>query len=214
TQKAELEEKGRLEWVLPEMDAISDETRFVHVPEDAWHRVKKASSLTRRQLGVAREVAAWRELTAQSRNHPRRWVLSDELVVEVAKRTPRSTADLSRIRGTDQIPARAKEGIVAAVARGLACPEDDLPQVKKHIRPSAETEGVVDLMYAVVKLIADENGVAAPLLATRDDLFDMVGGGRSILDGGWRHELLGPKLEALLAGSLGLTVKDGRVEFL
>ena len=214
TQVATLQEKGRLSWVLPEMEEISAESRFHKDPREAYLKVKKSSSLTRRQLGVAREVAAWREESAMRRDHPRKWVLSDELVVEVAKRAPQNTGDLARIRGTEQISDRAKKEIVEAVRKGLACPEDELPQVRRNVRPPAEAEGVVDLMYAVVKLIADANDVAAPLLTTRDELFAKVAGKPCALDSGWRHELVGTQLDALLSGQIGLTVKEGRVEFL
>jgi ribonuclease D len=44
---------------------------------EQWRRVKRISSLNRRQLGVAREVAAWREAEAMRRDVPKRWVLGD-----------------------------------------------------------------------------------------------------------------------------------------
>ena len=146
---------------------------------------------------------------------PRKWVASDEVVVEVCKRTPGSFDRLRRIRGTEQISERDGKRLLAAVARGVACPAEECPKVTKHLRPSPETEGVIDLMYAVLRLVSEKSGVATQLIATRDDLLDFLQDReRSALAGGWRWELAGRTLDRLLSGEVGLTVKSGRIELL
>ena len=128
---------------------------------------------------------------------------------------PRSVDRLRRIRGTEQLSAKDAQGMVDAVGRGVACPPDDYPQTKRRDRPSAETESVVDLMYAMLRLISEKSGVATQVIATRDDLLDVASGRKgSRLMKSWRYELAGRELEGLLSGSVGLTVKDGRVELL
>ena len=70
-------------------------------------------------------------------------------------------------------------------------------------------------MYAVLRIVSEQSGVATQLVASRDDLLDfMLGRPGVALSSGWRHELVGERLERLLAGELGLTVKGGRVELL
>ena len=82
------------------------------MPEEQWRRVKRISSLNRRQLAVAREVAAWRENEAQRRDVPKRWILGDESIVEIARRAPTTAADVSAIRGVaDKVGKGAQRGI-------------------------------------------------------------------------------------------------------
>ena len=207
--------KNRLGWITPEMEELTDRSHYERVPEEAYLHLKRSSSLTRRQLAVAREVCAWRERLAASRDVPRKWVVSDEILVEVSKRCPKSVDRLHRIRGTEQISQRESEALVRAVRKGLAIGPTDLPAPKRRERSSAESEGVVDLMYALLRIISDRSGIAPQLIATRDDLLDLASGhcdGR--LCQGWRHELAGVHLERLLAGEIGLTVKEGHVEVL
>ena len=212
---SQLIEKDRLSWVAPEMSALCDVSRIRRDPRDAYLRLRRAGSLTRRQLAIAREVCAWREDAAARRDLPRKWVASDEVIVEVCKRTPTSLDRLRRIRGTDQIGERDARSLLEAVARGVACKAEDCPKVSRHARPSADAEGVIDLMYAVLRLVSDRSGVATQLIATRDDLLEfMQDRDRSPLATGWRHELAGSTLERLLAGEVGLTVRDGRIELL
>ena len=212
---AELVEKDRLSWVAPEMDALCDLSRIRRDPRESYLRLRRAGSLTRRQLAVAREVCAWREETAARRDLPRKWVASDEVIVEVCKRAPMTLDRLRRIRGTDQIGEREARGLLEAVARGAACPADECPKIARHARPSADVESVVDLMYAVLRLVSEQSGVATQLIATRDELLDFAQSREgSPLATGWRHELAGATLERLLAGEVGLTVRDGRIELL
>lgn len=212
---SELASRDRLGWVAPEMEALSDPSRIRRDPAEAYLRLRRSGSLTRRQLAVAREVCAWRERVAAERDVPRKWVASDEVVVEVCKRTPGSLDRLRRIRGTEQISARDAEGLLEAVRRGSACPADECPKLARHLRPSPETEGVIDLMYAVLRLVSEKSGVATQLIATRDDLFEFLQDrGSSALSRDWRWELAGRTLDSLLAGEVGLTVKSGRIELL
>ena len=70
-------------------------------------------------------------------------------------------------------------------------------------------------MYALVRLISERSGVATAMIASREDLFGYIKHPeRSRLSQGWRHELVGSQLDELLAGNIGLTVKDGTIEIL
>ncbi|MDI9591357.1 MAG: ribonuclease D [Acidobacteriota bacterium] len=207
--------KNRLGWLMPEMGALTDRSRFERAPERAYLHLRRSASLTRRQLAVAREVAAWRERRAAARDVPRKWVIPDEILVEVSKRCPRTVDRLRRIRGTDGLSARDAEELARAVRKGMALDLEDLPVPRRRERASAEAEGAIDLMYALLRVVADKAGVAPQLIATRDDLVDLVLGREGCrLATGWRHELAGRPLERLLAGEIGLTVKGGRVEVL
>ena len=207
--------KNRLGWLTPEMEELSDRSHFERLPEQAYLHLKRSSSLTRRQLAVAREVCAWRERRAAERDIPRKWLVSDEILVEVCKRCPKTMDRLRRIRGTEQISDREADGLLRAVRKGLAIGPADLPVQKRRERSSAEAEGAIDLMYALLRIISERSGIAPQLIATREDLVDLAAGREGCrLQSGWRYELAGSRLMRLLSGEMGLTVKDGRVEIL
>ncbi len=215
TMRGQLEEKGRLNWLEPDFRHAADPATYVHAPREAYRRVKRIGNLTRRQLAVARELAAWREERAAAIDRPRRRVLSDELVVEIARRCPTSSEALQRIRGVSDVAAGDRALILGAVRRGLECPVKDCPEPEYHGRPSLDEECVCDLMYAYTRMVAEREGIAPSMLASRDDLIQFQGApDRSPLSVGWRHEVLGRHLEDLLDGRVGLTVKDGKVELL
>lgn len=211
----QLVERDRLAWVQPEMAEATDPSHMHRDPREAYLRLKRSSSLTRRQLAIAREVCAWREQTAASHDVPRKWVLSDEVVVEVCKRAPRNRDRLRKIRGTDQLSERDVHDLLDAVRAGEEVPGSACPQQERHAHPSAEVESVADLMVALVRIVSEKSGIATQLIATRDDLVEFAQDrSKSRLATGWRHELAGKQLESLLEGSVGLTVRDGRIEII
>ena len=168
----ELVERDRLSWVAPEMEALCDPSRLRRDPREAFRRLRRAGSLTRRQLAIAREVCAWREETAARRDLPRKWVASDEVIVEVCKRTPSTLDRLRRIRGTDQIGERDGRALLEALARGTACPAEECPKVDRRVRPTAEAEGVIDLMYAVLRLVSERSVPSSRVMMTDQGLLN------------------------------------------
>jgi ribonuclease D len=149
------------------------------------------------------------------RDIPKRWVLGDESIIEVARRAPATDKDLADIRGIPEKFGRgASDGVLAAVARGVALPDDQLPVLAKRRRPAGDIDGAVDLMVALVRLRAREHGVAMPLLASRDELERLAAGERdaSPLLVGWRHTMVGAELLDLLDGAVVLSLDQGRLQ--
>jgi ribonuclease D len=211
---ADLEREGRSSWLSADFEHMEDPATYACLPEEQWRRVKRISSLNRRQLAVAREVAAWREIEAQRRDVPKRLFLGDESIVEVARRAPKTPEELAAIRGvSDKIGRGAQKGVIEAVARGLVVSDADLPSITKRHRVQGDVDGAVDLMIALVRTRAREHGVAMPLLASRDDLERLAGGEReaSPLLEGWRKTMVGEELVALLEGSVTMRLNGGNL---
>ena len=211
-----LEGLGRLSWVIDELKPLGERSHYEVDKREVYKRVKRVTSCTRRQLAIARELAAWREGRAERHNIPRKWVMSDEVLLALTKRAPRDVGDFRSIRGTEQLSENDVAAALVAIGRGVRCPADKLPPAN-HPRkaPSSDMESVTDLMYALVRLVAESSGVATAMIASRDDLADYIEHPeRSRLREGWRFELMGSRLDDLLSGNMGLTVKDGRVEVL
>lgn len=120
------------------------------------------------------------------------------------------------MRGTEQLSARDVEVALDAIARGRRCPQENLPSIgRAHRAPAPELESVIDLMYALIRLVSERSGVATSLIVSRDGLLDYIEHPeRSPLREGWRFELVGTLMDDLLQGNIGLTVKDGALEIL
>ncbi len=209
-----LEREGRLEWLADDFERLADPATYRADPREQYLRVKRASTLDRRSLGVLREVAAWREVEAQRRDLPKRWVIADESLVEIARRRPKTAAELGAIRGVNErVVSRRGGGVLEAVAVGEAVPEDELPRIPKRSRMPRDAQPLADLLNAVLRVRAREHGVAPALFASHDELERFAAGEREghPLSAGWRHALVGAELEAILDGRISVHVSDGRI---
>ncbi len=214
---AMLDERGRRDWLAPDFAELSDPARYEADPRQRFRRLKRVSSLSRRQLSAAREVAAWREEQAARRDVPRKWVITDEQIVEACKREARTIDELFMVRGMrEKLPTRDARAVAALVARGLDAPQDEWPVLDRASKSEPNVDAQLDLMEAVVRLRARENGIALQTLASRDDLARLARGYRDDVDvlRGWRRSMVGEELLELLAGRLALRldVAELRVE--
>jgi ribonuclease D len=211
---ARLERDGRTAWLAADLASLSDPAQYEVCPEEQYRRIKRAASLSRRQLGVLQQVTAWREREAMRRDLPRRWVLPDETLTEVARRRPTDPAALADIRGLNLRSVGGDgAGLLEAVRRGVAMAEEELPRIERKPRTIVDVEGVIELMGALLRVRASEHGIAVPLLATRADLERLASGERddSPLLAGWRRAIVGDDLVALVDGLLTLRVAEGRI---
>ncbi|HEC18756.1 MAG TPA: ribonuclease D [Gammaproteobacteria bacterium] len=209
-----LGEKGRLEWLQADFDEMSDRSTYAPAPASLWKRVRGAQKLSSAQLAILRGLAVWREERAQASNRPRRWILKDEVMVDIARRAPDQLSGLAKIRGIEErLLKRHGEALLQVIAEARASDPAGWPQKPQGRRLNPEQEAVVDMLMAVLRLRGLAHDVSPALLAGRKQVEALVAGDTDLpVLHGWRAELVGHDLQAVLAGEKVLRVVQGRVE--
>ncbi len=210
---ADLQKRGRADWVGEEMEVLTSPETYRMDPETAWERLKTRVRKPR-ELAVLMEVAAWREREAQSRDVPRGRVLKDDALGDIATHAPTTPEKLGGLRSLPRGFERSKWGgdIIEAVKRGVARDPAGLPRLEKP-RQSLNGNATVELLKVLLRMTSERHGVAAKVIATVDDLERIA-----LDDGadvpalhGWRRDMFGVKAIALKHGKLALAVDNGRV---
>lgn len=210
----QLAERGRADWAREESRLVeaSDDVRSA---EKAYDRLPKLGRLDHQGRAVAMRLAIWRDGIAQELDRPPASVLPDQVLVELAKRTPKDRAALDNIRGLPQqtLHRRGAE-LVEQIARGRG-EEPPPPPPSSPKRDSSEAP-LVSLAQAVVRQRSRESGVATELIATQSELTALVGAVRRERDAdgvralaGWRRELVGQELVDLIDGRRQVSVDAG-----
>ncbi|HYP23869.1 MAG TPA: ribonuclease D [Actinomycetota bacterium] len=209
---AELQRLGRRDWVTQEMKAMESEEVYRTDPGEAWRKVGGRGSLSPKALGVLKEVARWREETAQRRDIPRGWVIKDPTMIEIARRAPSSVQALKGLRGFNSSEAdRSGRDILAAVDAGREGPSISLGAAPPKAA-QARARMLSGLADAVVRARCEKAGMATELVATRSELENLlaevvtgaVDEGRHRLMKGWRRELAGDAVVALAEGRVAV----------
>jgi ribonuclease D len=209
----DLEARGRIEWVREEMKVLTSPDTYRFEPEHAWERLKTRVRKPK-ELAVLMEVAAWREHEAQQRNVPRGRVLKDDAIGDIAMQAPTSIERLGALRSLPRGFERSKwgEAIVAAVRRGLAHDHGTLPRLERT-RPAINGQATTELLKVLLRMTAEQHGVAAKVIATVDDLERIAADDDADVPAlkGWRRDLFGEKALALKHSQLALVIERGRV---
>ncbi len=208
-----LEESGRARWVAEELEILTNPGTYVTAPRDAWKRVKTRTS-SPKFLAVVRELAAFREDYAQSRNVPRNRVYKDDALIELASLKPANAEELGRARLLLREGRRGDvaDGILAAVKAGIACKPEDLPQPDRSRDKLQVNPALADLLRVLLKAKTEQAGVAAKLIAPAADLDGIAAGLRDVPAlVGWRREVFGNDALRLCDGEIALTAKGNDV---
>jgi ribonuclease D len=171
--RADLERTGRWAWAEEEFQRLEG-TRWS--PEEevaAFLRMKGARDLGRRELAVLREIVEWRDTVAGELDRATFRVMSNEVLLEVARAGDASRETLAAIKGMPRSLLERRGGELSdAVRRGLAVPEADLPRFPRAPRFERDP----DFDGNVAKLRAARDAAAARLdldpgvLCSRDRL--------------------------------------------
>jgi ribonuclease D len=210
---ADLEERGRIEWMREELKILTSPDTYRMEPEHAWERLKTRVRKPK-ELAVLIEVAGWREREARSRDVPRGRVLKDDVVGDIAIQAPTTMERLSGLRSLPRGFERSKwgEAIIEAVKRGLERDPKTLPRLDRA-KPVINGQATVELLKVLLRMTSERHGVAAKVIATVDDLDRIAADDAADVPAmsGWRRELFGEKALALKQGRLMLAVEKNRV---
>jgi ribonuclease D len=209
-----LTELGRLDWLSEDFERLTQVELYSNDPAQAWLKVRGGSRLRGAALSVLQALAGWRETVARELDRPRGWLLRDDDMIEIARHQPRTLEALGDMRGLhERFIARHGARLVELVGESRHRTPQPLPSPERHLRLTPVQEALVDAMMAVVRVCAAENALNAAVLASRKQLEQLASGAQdSEVLRGWRARLVGHRLQALLAGRLGLYARNGVIE--
>ena len=209
--KEKITELDRHDWLEDEQKILQEIGTYIVEPEDAWKKLKFRANRPR-DLAAVKALAAWRETTAQNTNRPRRRILKDDAINELAIQRPKNTQSFDRLRAVPKGFGNSRMGneIVEVLQTITAIADKDLPPLpKRHHGPSPKGP-IGDLLRVLVKAVAEREGVAARIIANSDDIDQLVLSDTADIPAmsGWRFKLFGQKALALKQGKLALAATD------
>lgn len=213
--KKRLEKNQRTHWMDDEVTILLNPKTYDMPEDEAWKKVKGKVKKPR-ELAVLQKIAAWREREARKYNMPRRHLMKDECLIEIAIQQPKDESALKRLRSLNKNWDKRSiaPSLIKAVHEGLEVDLSTLPPIPKHNPLNDTTAAAIDLLKVLLKLVANENSIAPKIIATSNDLEKIANGGikKNIpAMNGWRYEIFGQKAEQLLKGQIGFYFNDGKI---
>ena len=66
-------------------------------PATMWKKIFSAKRLKGKQLEKVKKLAEWREITARKQNRPRKWIIDNHVIIEMAKLKPQTSSEFLQI---------------------------------------------------------------------------------------------------------------------
>jgi len=191
-QRALLEQRGWLEALAEDFAALSDPDRYRSPLQEVWRRVRDHHRLRGVQRAVLRALAAWREEQAIAHDRPRRWILGDHAVLELAQRMPQTLDELRHVRDLPPATlARYGEALLERIGAARAEPSECWPTLPGSPRLSPAQATRVDGVLALIAERASDCGIPPQVLADRREVENLLAGRDSPLRQGWRAAVIG-----------------------
>ena len=203
-----LHELGRWDWAVEDSESMLVEAATDEAEDEVFLRFRSASRLKPAQQQALRDLAAWREREAKRRDLPRRFVINDDLLFDLATKPPATEQDLRSLKGYDarQVERQVPEILRLVIethaeakrsARAVLVPADLRPDEKRRLETLRE----------VVQKEAERLAIRPDVLANRRPLERLIRGqARTTAQAfqGWRAEVLSPLLDPVLSPAKGL----------
>jgi len=212
---------GRMDWAREEFarlttSATPEEPGTV-TGSDRWRKLRGLGSLDRRRLAVVRELYAWRDEMAARNNRPARKIVRDDLLLEIARRSPTRERDLHVVRG---LPKRDLAAIVQVVQRARALSLEECPPAPERDQDPPQVALLGNIAAAVLGDFCARSHLAPNLVATGQEVKQLVRASYqglpppadSLLCQGWRAANVLPELLAVLEGRRSLRIADPQAE--
>lgn len=186
----QLERAGRLEWHREDCARIVERARAGdRTPPLA--RVKGAGRLETPAVARLEALAQWRERAARQKDLPRRFVISDDKLIELAQ------AEGKRLTETiGRLPGGQRRRFGTAIEASLAAVDVGNFERPDWLEPlTAEDRERVRVAQKAVRSIAEELGIEPAVIASKKELTRLIRGERPDWLNGWRSHFLAGRLE-------------------
>ncbi len=210
--RSELEKRGRWHWAQEEFARAEGTQWNPDEAGQAFLKMKGARDLNRRELARLRELVQWRDSIARDLDRATFRVAGNEVLLELSRSAPDNREDLARVKGFPRSMSESRmAGVLSALERGNAVPENELPRFPKAVR--YDRDPTFDERVSRLKAVRDAAAIRLELdpgvLCSRDRMESVARKQPTVLEAfdeipelrKWQVEVLGEGFIKALRGS-------------
>lgn len=202
-----LDQTKRTDWVADDTALLMNPQTYENDSSLAWKRLKITTTKPF-YLALCQALAAYREDEAKRQNRPRKHIMRDEVLLEIAGSAPENEDEMAKLRGLPQGFQRSKMGkdILKIIATVKAQDPSTYPVIPKPYEIPKSARAVSKMLRLLLMIKAAENDVAEKLIVSQDDLDILAGENNPDLEvlKGWRYQIFGKAALEMKAGKTGL----------
>ncbi len=208
----QLIDQDRLKWLDKDFERTESPQTYAINARERWKKIRGNQVLKRPQLAVLRELAEWRENLAEKTNRPRKWILSDDILLDLSRQQPNNKKELSEVRGLSAERVEKNHSHwLQLIQAGKECNESDMPELPRSKKPTPTQNTLIDMLMLVLQIQAKKHGITPAVIASRKQVANMIQSGDSTLSDDWRGAMVNEPFADIIAGKKILRVIDRKV---
>jgi ribonuclease D len=174
--KKELINQGKMNWAEEEVQFLLNKDTYEPNYRQILKKTKGINKISPKNQENAFKLIHWRESVAQQKNKPRKWIISDESLIDYANGKKKLSDSQNKL---------FKNFI--SKSKLIAGPEDSLVAKK----PLSESEKLLkNQLKDKINLLATKYAIPSELICSSKNLVNLTKGDDTLLlEGGWRSEL-------------------------
>ena len=198
--------QNRLDWLSEEMEELVNPATYEPDPTVLWQKVKVPFKKPL-NLHVFARLYAWRERAAQKIDRPKKHVMKDEVLIELATAMPTKQEQMEALRLLPE--GFSRSDFAKEILKVITNAQKDDPATFEqpiHTKPlTARQHVLADILQLVLKICAEKYDVAPKLVASADDIHTFIRTGDAPFLNGWRKKVFGESALAMQAGKIAIT---------
>ena len=174
--KKELINQGKLSWAEEEVEFLLNKDTYEPNYIQILKKTKGINKVSHKNQENAFKLIHWRESIAQQKNKPRKWIMSDESLIDYA----------SGQRKLSDSQNKLFENFIKK-SKLRAAPEDSLVAKK----PLSESEKLLkNQLKDKINLLSSKHAIPSELICSSKNLVKLIKGDNTLsIQSGWRSEL-------------------------
>ena len=197
-----LKEKERYRWAMEDSSRILTNEKELFNPDSAWKRIPGIKNLKNKNQYLAVKLATWREKTAIQMDLPRQWLLSDQSLIETAKK---ELVSLTRLESIGIKNRYLKKSQLKQISKLVQQHKENMegvgklkPKFNKNYKIHSDPY-FLEKLSKIISVKAKELNIFPEVLAGKKDLLALSQkNSDSKLLTGWRNKAIGAELNSLL----------------
>ena len=185
---------NRLEWLENDFTTLSSPEKYCVDSQTIWKKVKGNAKVHGLQLAILQALAAWREKRAQQKNRPRRRIVPDDALIDIARQQLNKAEQICCLRSLNKTRLSTDDAdeLLQCIDATKQLAREQWPQHIKRHKLSMRDEALIDALSSIIKLKADEHKITPLNLASKKDLEALLNNQTNIpLMQGWRYSHAG-----------------------
>ena len=212
----QLETAGRIEWLTKDFEKLSNPDTWKPDPENIWRKVKGIGKLRGIEIVIVKYLAEFREDVAIQANKPRRFIISDDLLIDLARSKPSTIEAIERRRGYNPgLIKKYGQDFLDCIKRAQKLAQSEWPAAPSGKPLTTNQEILADILMGLLKQQAQKFQLSPGLLANRKSIEKLLRGQRDLeLLSGWRFEHGGKTIVDFLDGNICIGIQQNKVQLL